>query len=82
MSVSIWKNTAVLAWKGNPSEGILFFPIVFSNFCFRFMVYFWQCSHLFHCNVNRPEPGSVHSEEADQVGPVVHHRDVHLDNAI
>ena len=35
-------------------------------------------SHLFHGNVDRSKPGSVHPEEADQVCPVVHHRDVHL----
>ena len=35
-------------------------------------------SHLFHCNVNWTKPSSIHSNEANQVGPIVHDCNVHL----
>ena len=114
MSVSIWKNTAVFAFRlvsnifGHLLQiGVKYIWVIFcksvsrifkssfltfanSHLCHgnvnRYtyidihMYHIFQIfnSHLFHGNVDRSKPGSVHPEEADQVCPVVHHRDVHL----
>ena len=76
MSVSIWKNTAVFAYRSKSRLK----PInPFSWQSPHIKKFDISPAHLLHGDVNGAEPSAVHPEEADQVGPVVHHRDVHLE---
>ena len=54
----------------------LFSPVNQSEKCKWFLTF--GTIHLFHGNVNGSKPGSIHPEETNKVGSVVHHRDVHL----